>query len=202
MDISALPPLVAVVAYIPLLAVLISNRPWQRQHRLFAWFLIAAILWGISGILWRSGFFMADKLLLSRIVFCAFTLMAVQFHCFISSFYPQGKGRWIPLAYASIAITIALAALGYIPEAVVTIDGTVYTKYGKGILLMGLPLAILTVRNIYFLRQRFTTSDDPVLRNQTVYLLLSVCILTSFVFTTFLPWANKMPISHFGNLAK
>lgn len=201
MDISVLPPLIAAVAYIPLLAILINARPWQRQHRLFIYYLLAAILWGISGILWRSDFFMPHKLLLTKIVFCAFTLMAVQFHCFISSFYPQNKGRWVPLAYASLLIIIALVVLDYVPKDIVIIDGTVYANYGRGIFLMGLPLGILTVRNIYFLRQRFRTSDDPVLRNQIAYLLLGVCVLTSFVFTTFAPWGNEFPISHLGNLA-
>jgi len=200
MNIYSLPPLIAAVAYIPLLAILIANRPWQRQHRLFAWFLIAAMLWSVSDILGRSDLFMQDKLLLIKIVVCVFALSAVQFHCFISSFYPQNKGRWLPLAYASVAIIIALVALGYVPEELIIADGKLYPEYGNGIFLMGLPLAVVTVRNIYFLQQRIRALDDPETRNQMVYLLLGVCVLTSFVLTTFIPWGSEVPISHFGNL--
>ncbi|MBC8275953.1 MAG: hypothetical protein H8E40_13425, partial [Chloroflexi bacterium] len=201
MNVYSLPPLIAAIAYIPLLIILIYNRPWQRQRKLFAWYLIAAVIWSVSDIICRSDFFMPHKLLLVKIVICAFVLSAAQFHCFISSFYPQGKGRWLPLAYASLAIIVALVALDYVPKDLIIADGKLYPIYGNGIFLMGLPLAVLTVRNIYFLRQRIRTSHDPALRNQMVYLLLSVCVLTSFVFTTFIPWGNEHPISHLGNLA-
>ncbi len=200
MNIYSLPPLLAAIAYIPLLGILLANRPWQRQQRLFAWFLIAAIFWSVSDILGRSDFLMPYKLLLLKIVVCTFTLAAAQFHCFISSFYPSNKGRWVPLAYASVAIIIFLVAIGYVPKDLIIADSKLYPVYGNGIFSMGLPLAILTVRNVYFLRQRFKASDDPMLRNQLVYLLLSIGILTISVFTNFIPWGNEVPISHIGNL--
>ena len=150
MNTHCLIPLIATIAYIPLFAILISNRPWQRQRRLFVWFLIAAILWSLSDFLLRSDFFMPHKLLLSKIVVCIFTLAAAQFHCFISLSYPQNKGRWLPLAYSSVAIAVALAVLGYIPEGIVIADGVLYIRHGNGVFLMGLPLAVVTVRNIYF----------------------------------------------------
>ncbi|MGD0351901.1 MAG: diguanylate cyclase [Dehalococcoidia bacterium] len=200
MNIYAVPPLLAVIAYIPLFGVLAANRPWNKQQRLFVWFLIAAMLWSVSDVFFRSDFFMAYKVILGKIIVCTFTLAAAQFHCFISSFYPPNKGRWLLLAYASLAIIIFLVAIGYVPKDVMIIDGKLYTVYGNGIFLMGLPLAIVTARNVYFLRQRFKTSEDPALRNQMAYLLLSICILLVAVSTTFIPWGNEYPISHIGNL--
>jgi diguanylate cyclase (GGDEF)-like protein len=143
---------------------------------------------------------MSYKLPLLKIVVCAFTLAAVQFHCFISSFYPQNRGRWLPLAYASLAIAIFLAAVDYLPKDVIITGSKVYPVYGNYVFLIGLPLAILTVRNVYFLWQRHQASDDPILRNQIVYLLLSVGILTVSVFIAFIPWGNEVPVSHIGNL--
>jgi len=200
MNIYAVPPLLAVIAYIPLLGMLLANRPWNRQQRLFVWFLVAAVLWSISDVLFRSDFFITDKVILAKIISCAFTLAAVQFHCFISSFYPPNKSRWLPLAYSSLAIIILLVALDYVPKDIIMIEGKLYTVYGNGVFLMGLPLAILTVRSVYFLWQRFKTSENPVLRNQIAYLLLSIGILLGAVCTTFIPWGNEFPISHIGNL--
>jgi diguanylate cyclase (GGDEF)-like protein len=200
MNIYVIPPLLAVIAYIPLLGVLSTNRPWNRQQRLFVWFLLAAILWSVSDIFFRSDFFMADKILLAKIISCTFTLAAVQFHSFISSFYPANKSRWLPLAYSSLAIIIFLVAIDYVPEDIMVIDGKLYTVYGNGVFLMGLPLAILTVRSVYFLWQQYRTSDDPVLRNQMVYLLLSIGILLAAISTAFIPLGNEFPISHIGNL--
>jgi len=200
MNIYAIPPLLAAIAYIPLLGVLLANRPWNRQQRLFVWFLIAAILWSGSDVLLRGDFFIQDKIILTKVVACTFTLAAVQLHCFLSSFYPPNKGRWLPLAYFSLAIVIFLVATNYLPKELTIVDGKLYPVYGNGVFLMGLPLAILTVRSVYFLYQRFRTSDDPVLRNQMVYLLLSIGILVVAVFTVFIPWGNEVPISHIGNL--
>jgi len=200
MNIYAIPPLLAAIAYIPLLAILLANRPCNRQQRLFAWFLIAAVLWSGSDILFRGDFFMQDKFLLAKVVACTFTLAAAQLHCFISSYYPPNKGRWLPLAYASLAIMIFLVAMGYVPKDVIVTGNKMYLVYGNGVFLMGLPLAILTVRSVHILWQQFRTSDDPVLRNQMVYLLLSIGILVAAVFTVFIPWGNEVPISHIGNL--
>ncbi|MBN2462720.1 MAG: diguanylate cyclase [Dehalococcoidia bacterium] len=200
MNIYAIPPLLAAIAYIPLLAILLANRPWNRQQRLFAWFLIAAVLWSGSDILLRGDFFMQDKFLLAKVVACTFTLAAAQFHCFVSSYYPPNKSRWLPLAYTSLAIVLFLVAIDYMPEDIIFVDGKLYPEYGNGVFLMGLPLVILTVRSVHILWQQFRTSDDPVLRNQMVYLLLSIGILVAAVFTVFIPWGNEVPISHIGNL--
>lgn len=200
MNVYSLSPLLAAIAYIPLLYILITNRPWDRQQRLFVWFLIAAMLWSISDTVGRSDFLMPHKLLLLKTVICTFTLTAVQYHCFISSFYPPNKGRWLPLAYMSLAIIIFLVAINYVPKDIIITGNKLYPVYGNGIFFMGLPLTILTGRNIYFLWRRLQASDDPEFRNQLVYLLLSISILVVAIATTFIPWGNEVPISHIGNL--
>ena len=81
-------PLIATVAYIPLLIILITNRPWQEQHKLFAWFLAAVMFWSLGDFFFRGDFFMQDKLLLAKVAMCVFVWAGVQLHYFVSSF-PQ-----------------------------------------------------------------------------------------------------------------
>ncbi len=200
MNIYAVPPLLAVIAYFPLFGVLLANRPLNRQQRLFIWFLIAAVIWSTTDVLFRSNFLMSEKVLLAKIIACTFTLAAVQLHCFISSFYPPNKGRWLPVAYSSLVIIIFLTAMDYVPQDVILTDGKIYTVYGNGVFLMGLPLAVVTARSVYILWQQFRTSDDPILRNQLAYLILSIGILLLAVSTAFIPWGNEFPLSHIGNL--
>ncbi len=200
MNIYAVPPLLAVIAYFPLFGVLLANRPLNRQQRLFIWFLVAAVIWSTTDILFRGNFLMSDKVLLGKIIACTFTLAAVQLHCFISSFYPPDKGRWLPVAYSSVVIIIFLTAMDYVPQDVILTDGKIYTVYGNGVFLMGLPLAVVTARSVYILWQQFRTSDDPILRNQLAYLILSIGILLLAVSTAFIPWGNEFPLSHIGNL--
>ena len=199
MNIYSLPPLIAAVAYIPLLAILIANRPWQRQHRLFAWFLSAAVLWSVSDILGRSDFFMPHKLLLTKIVICAFLLACVQLHYFIASFY-QTKSFKFPFAYGILALGMVLVVLGYIPEDIV-INGGISPEYGTWIYLLGFLLIILLSTDIYFLVQKVKILFDPEARNQIIYLILGISILTVFVGTSVTRFGKEFPINHFGNLA-
>ncbi len=148
MNIYALIPLVATIAYIPLLITTISSRPWQRQQKLFTLFLIAAILWSLSDFLWRSDFLRPHSLILGKLILPLFMWMAVQFHCFTSSFFSPGQGRWLSFAYASLAVVITLAALGHIPEEVVVSGGNIYPVFGKWAVFIATPLLALFFRNV------------------------------------------------------
>ena len=200
MNIYALFPLVAIIVYIPLLVTTIGSRPWQRQHKLFVLFLFTAILWSLSSFFCRSDFFQQYNLLLGKAIIVMFMWMAVQFHCFTSSFFSPGQGRWLPFAYASLAAVIALAVLGYIPEGMAVSGSKVYPVYGKWIIFIAIPLLTLVGRNVYVFRKRLKILDNPVLYNQIVSLLLGIFTLTIFTVAALLPWGREFPISHFGNI--
>jgi len=200
MNIYALFPLVAIAAYIPLLAITIGSRPWQRQHRLFTLFLVAAIAWSLFDYLSRSNFFPYYSFILFKLVLIALMWMTVQLHCFMSSFYGPRQGRWLPLAWASLGAVILLTVLGYIPESVAVIDGKHYPAYGIGIVVMVVPLMVLGARNIYVFWKRLKVLDNPRLYNQIVSLLISVFVLIVFLLAALIPWGREIPISHFGNI--
>ena len=200
MNIYALIPLIATIAYIPLLVTTASSRPWRRQHKLFTVFLIAAMVWSLTDYIFRSNFFPQHNFLLLKVILIALTWMVVQLHCFASSFYAQGQGRWLPFAYASLAVVIALVALGYIPEGVVASGDKLYPQYGKGVIFLAIPLLTLAARNVYVFWKRLKILDNPVLYNQIVSLLLGIFVLTIFIPAALLPWGREFPITHFGNL--
>jgi len=200
MNIYALFPLIAIVAYIPLLVITIGSRPWQRQHKLFTLFLIAAMAWSLADYLARSNFFPQYNFLLFKLVLIMLTWMAVQLHCFMSSFFPPRTGRWLPFAWASLAVVIVLAVLGYIPEGMVVSGDKHYPVYGLWVVFMAIPLLILAARNTYVFWKRLKTLDNPVLYNQIVSLLISIFVLTIFISAALLPWGREFPISHFGNI--
>jgi len=86
MNIYALFPLIATLAYLPILVSTLSSRPWTRRHTLFVLFLIPAMLWSLTDIFLRSNYFPTHKYFLLHLILLTFTWMAVQFHCFIISF--------------------------------------------------------------------------------------------------------------------
>jgi diguanylate cyclase (GGDEF)-like protein len=200
MNIYALFPLIAIAAYIPLLAITIGSRPWQRQHRLFTLFLVAAIMWSLVDYLSRSNFFPEYSYFLFKVVLIALMWMTMQLHCFTSSFFPPRTGRWLPFAWASFAVVVILTVLGYIPENVNIIDGKHYPTYGPWIIVMAIPLVTLATRNIYVFSKRLKTIDNPMLYNQIVTLIISICVLAAFILAAILPWGREIPISHLGNI--
>ena len=200
MNIYALFPLVATIGYISLIITTVSNRPWQRRHTLFILFLAPAMIWSLTDVFLRTNFFPQYNLLLFKIIVIVYTVMAVQFHRFLSSFYAPGQGRWLPFAYASLAVAIALVVLGYVAEGITAIGDKVYHSYSAGIIFILLFLMILATRNFYVFRKMLKILDNPVLYNQIISLVLSLFVLVVFTLSTLLPWGREYPISHFGSL--
>ncbi|MFC1914874.1 diguanylate cyclase [Chloroflexota bacterium] len=200
MNIYALLPLIATIAYIPLLITTLGSRPWQKRHTLFLLFLIPAMIWSITDVFLRGSFFPQYKLLLFEIILIVYAVMAIQFHCFISSFFALGQGRWGLFAYVSLALIVTLVALGYVAQDVTAIGDKLYFEYGMGVIIMILPLMTLAARNFIIFWRRLKIVNNPVQYNQILTLLFGLSVLVVFTLSTFLPWGGEFPISHFGNL--
>jgi len=200
MNVYALIPLIAVIAYIPLLITTISSRPWQTRHKLFILFLIAAMMWSLTSVFLRSNFFPQYNFLLLKVILITFTWTVVQFYCFASSFFAPGQGRWLPLAYGSLAVVIALVLLGYVAGGVTAEGDKVYLDYGKGTIFLAIPLLTLTARATYVFGKKLRILDNPVLYNQIVSLLFGTFVLIVFTLAALLPWGREFALNHFGNL--
>jgi len=200
MNIYSVFPFIATIAYIPLLVTALSSRPWQRRNTLFVIFLISAIIWSLTDYFARSNFFPEHGLVLFRIVILAFAFMAVQFHCFTSSFFAPGQGRWLPFAYICLGIMMILVGLGYVPRDIEIIGERHYPDYGIGIIAIVVPLITLVVRNLYVFVKRLKTLDNLILYNQIITLILGICVVTAFSVLAIIPSISVYPISHFGSL--
>ncbi len=200
MNVYSLFPLIATIAYIPLLATTISSRPWQRRHTLFILFLLPAMMWSFTDIFLRGNFFPQHNLLLFKATVIIFSIMSVQFHFFLSSFYAAGQRRWLPFAGGSLVMIIILVVLGYVAKDITPVGDGMHHEYGLGVIFVFLPLIILAARNFYVFWKRLKDLDNPVLNNQIAALLLALSMLVVFAIANLLPWGREYPISHFGNL--
>jgi diguanylate cyclase (GGDEF)-like protein/putative nucleotidyltransferase with HDIG domain len=200
MNIYVLLSLLATIAYIPLLVMTITSRPWQRRHVLFILILVPAMLFGVTDILLHGNFLPQYNLLLLKILFIIYAWLATQFYFFISSFFAPGEGRWLPVAYASLAVVLAMVLLGYTPQGVTLSDGKLYLDYGMGVFFLIIPLLILAGRSLYLFRRRLRTLDNPVLYNQIVFLTISIFIPLIFTLVAISPWARGVPLIHFSNI--
>ncbi|OGO18451.1 MAG: hypothetical protein A2Z15_02805 [Chloroflexi bacterium RBG_16_50_11] len=200
MNAYSIAPLIAALAYIPLLVTTALSRPWQKRYTLFILFVSAAAVWSVVDILLRSNYFPEHKYLFFQLIVITYCLMAVQFHLFTSSFFPKGKGRWLPFSYGSLVFVAVLVALGYVPESVEGANNITLINYGKGVIFVAIPLLVLVFRNCYVFIKMLKILDNPVLYNQVITLLISIVVLSIFTFAALLPLGESFPIPHFGNL--
>jgi diguanylate cyclase (GGDEF)-like protein len=200
MYIYSLIPLFATVAYIPLLYICISMRPWRNQHKLFFYFLLSAITWSLIDFVGRSNFFPYSADVFFKLVVIFFSLMAVQFHRFISSYYPPGKRRWLPFAYGSLVVIIIVTLLGYLPKGIIIEGDSFYPDYGIAILLVAIPLLVLAIRNLYIFLPGLKQKDNPVVLNQNYSLTLCLTIMIVFMLSALFPFGRKFPIGHLGSI--
>jgi len=199
MNVHALVPLIATIAYIPLFIILLSNRPWSNKHRLFLLLLIPAVLWSLSTFLSRSDLLIHDKPLEVKIVICVTFWMLVQFHYFIRSFY-QSERIKIPWVYIFLVATIVLSALGYTPRGIEITASGINVDYGPWITaIVLLFLFTIGVKDIYSLLRRHKISPDPAERNQIVYLLVAIGVLAVSISSTLTPSGGEYAVPHVGN---
>jgi len=193
-------PLIASVAYIPLFIILLLNRPWNDQQRLFILFLLPAFLWSFSDVFFRSDFFPQDKVLLVQIVLSCSIWTAVGAHYFLHSFYQADKTKF-PFIYILPVSTVVLAALGYIPGSVEAIATGLKVNYGiTFLLIIAIAFAIL-IRDAYLLVKKRRILSDISERNRLAYLILAIAVTLFFTLSIATRWGSEYPASHLGNMA-
>ena len=196
MNIHSLIPLLATIAYIPLLIILYSNRPWQRQKWIFALFLLSMMAWSFGDVLFRSDFFLNEKLYIAKGVMCIFFFAVTQLHYFLLSNY-ESKEPGFRMAYVFMGIGF-LIAIFFLPESV-TVGDSVVPVYGFWIYPVALYFYALLLRDLYMLWRKLKTIVDPIVHNQIVYLILGVTISIIFATLAFSKIGQDTPLPHVGN---
>jgi diguanylate cyclase (GGDEF)-like protein len=200
MNAYAIGPLIATIAYIPLLFITAIHRPWSKRHSYFMLFLASAMAWNLLTYFFRGNDFPQFRDPIWKATVVMFVVMAVQFHLFTSSFFSREYGRWLIFAYGFLAIMIGLTASGLILEGVTVEGDKFYPNYGIGVIFIAIPLMGIVIRNLYVFSKMLKTIYNPVLHNQTLTLIVSIIVMTIFTLVHILPWGKEFPISNFGNL--
>ena len=196
MNIGIIISFLAAVAYLPLLIMLLLNRPWQREHRLFALNLFATMAWGAANAVFRSSLLPETKLLQYELVICFYLWAAVQFHYFVASFY-HSRTFGVPYAYILMAALIGLTLSGHVVSDLSFSRGSLVPVYSVGFMVVSVCLVFLIGRDYYLLWREARKIDDPVKRNQIMYLLSGLTLLIVFSFINACTEAGKRyPVTH------
>ena len=196
MNIHSLIPLIAAIAYIPLIIILYANRPWQRQKQIFALFLVAAMIWSFGDSLFRSDFLVNEKTIIAITILCIVAFCATQIHYFLRTYY-ETKKPGIPVAYI-IMVLVFIWIILFVPERVAVEKG-VAPVYGIWIYPLLVYYMILIGRDVYILVKKLRSIVDPVARNQLVYLIVSIFISVIIVAFSTSSIGQEYPLAHVGN---
>jgi len=200
MNVYAIAPLIAVIAYIPLLITTAFSRPWQKRYTLFVLFIIAAIIWSTIDIFLRIDFFPNNEYIPFKLIVISYSFMVVQLHLFTSSFFPKGVGRWLPFSYGSFIFIALIVGLGYISGDVTGSNGIIDVGYTWQIIFVFVPLIILAARNYYVFIKMSKHLNNPVLYNQVITLLIAIGVITTSTIASLFPAGDAFPIPHYGSL--
>ncbi len=187
--------LVATLAYVPLLVTSFSIRPWQSRQKHFTWFLVAAILYGVSEVLHSTGILPQYDAPAGALSIILSLWAAVQFYCFVASVFPPARRAWLPLAYTSLAATVILVVL-----AQAGTESILSLWYQRGITLMTLPIMALLLRSGYILWKRLGSADSAILHRQVIALLVSVLVITATTLAGVFLQGRGLPVSPAGHI--
>ncbi len=102
--------------------------------------------------------------------------------------------------YTSLVVFGAIAAMGYAPPGITSIDGLVTPVYGWWYCLYIVPLLTLAGMGVYSLWHRLRIVTDPREHNKIAYLIVAVALLAVFGFISITPLARGYPVAHVGAL--
>jgi len=197
MNIGTLVSLLATIAYIPLLVLLIANRPWQRRQRLFVAFLVGMMIWSLGTFLFRSDFFMDEKLLLAKLTLSFLALSIAPLHYFLRTYYENARPSF-PLATVLTGINIVLI-LFFLPESIKFENG-VMPVYGLWLFPIMIFFFLLLGRDLFLLARTLGEVADPVVHNQMVYLLFGLFVALILSSTTMTTVGQVYPMAQVGNI--
>jgi len=201
MNIIILLPLLAAIAYIPLVVITAYTRPWLKQHLFFIMFLISGMLWSAFSFLLRSNLFPDEKLLIFRLDILALLLMITQFYSFVRYYSYRDLGWGTYLSYASLIAVGIGSLLGIMPESLSAINGTVAPVLGIWFIPIVVVPLILAISLLLLLFKKYRNSTDPSERNRIIYFVIVVSLLCIFGTINSTPLGDNFPTGQIGQLA-
>jgi diguanylate cyclase (GGDEF)-like protein len=200
MNVYAIPPLLALIAYIPLLSILSFHRPWNKEHRLLFLYLVPAMLWSFVDFFFRSNFLPEYKLLLVKMVLWFASWMAIQF-IFVLRYFSKRKFNWLYTSYILLLAFAGLEMLGYIPQGIETTASGLHVQYGILCFSFVILLLLIAIPDMYSLSLRVINTKNLEERNQISYLLVGVSLIIILGVGSFVPGGGNFPLAHIGNIA-
>ena len=187
-----------------LIGVLRDTR--TKIRRRFAVYVVTAMAWSLSALVFSLLVFSLDDLQFSRalagVAAVSGVCTVIAYYDFVRVFVHRTSNIEVKLGYAAVAlILVPLVALGYMPESVTMSNGAVDIKYGLFLYPITVIGAIFFLLSVFVLMRKYRSLTDPLGRNRIAYLLGGLGLLMVFSLRSSIPPFPRYPFEHIGHLA-
>ena len=200
MNIYALIPLVATIAYIALIG-LILTRPLARVHKVFIWLLTISAVWSFTSFVLHAEFFPTQTLSWNRALLVLAMSVPVVFYHFVRIYFNKSAGKLTYLGYVVLIATAIFVSQGGILKSSYVVDGILYWEYDASFYLFMCLIGPFMGVAYFHLIRGIRNSIDPQERNRIGYLLTAISVWMIFVLTNLVPALANYSVDHIGNIA-
>ena len=168
-----------VIIYSTLLAGILRDKR-TKARGIFSVYVVVAMCWSLSTLMASLSILGLTRVWVSLVVISGICVLVAYYH-FVRVFVNGTADLAVKLGYAFIAfVLVPLAVLGYIPERVSIINGTINIWYGSFLYLMIAIGAVFFLLSVSLLLRSYKALSDPLGRNRIAYLLGGLGILLAF----------------------
>jgi diguanylate cyclase (GGDEF)-like protein/putative nucleotidyltransferase with HDIG domain len=196
-------PLISSVAF-ALLLVIILQQTRRSIDRVFAVFLFASAVWSFSSFMLVFNPAASPSYLKfwNEIVVSAIPWVSLAYYHFVRAYNNRPAGWGVYIGYIAVLIVTALSLSGIVVKNVKLENGYFLTHdIGPWVYILAVVLAPYLIMTIVLLVKRYQSSQDPVDRNRTMYLMIGWSFLIVISYITPLTRLSGLPTDHIGNLA-
>jgi diguanylate cyclase (GGDEF)-like protein len=200
MNVNSILPLLATIAYVPLVIILLASKTWKKQHWLLLAYLFAVIIWSLSAFFLRSDYLNAVKPDIFKVTVCGLPLAAGFLLYFIDYHTQRSLGRSIHVLFGLLLVFLVLVITGYIPTSVTFTENAIVPVFGWWFYVLSAFFLIYPVFLIPVLIRKYHRLSNPGERNTYAYFIIAIALLTIGALAGLSPIGTKFPVSHLANL--
>ena len=188
-----------VIVYSTLLAGVLRDKR-TKARGIFIGYVVVAMCWSLSALMASLNILGLTRVWVGLVVISGICVLVAYYH-FVRVFVNGTSDLAVKLGYAFVAfVLVPLAVLGYIPQRVSIINGTLNIWYGSFLYLMIAIGAVYFLLSVSLLLRSYKAINDPLGRNRIAYLLGGLGILLAFSIRNSIPPVLSYPIEQIGHL--
>jgi PAS domain S-box-containing protein len=194
-----LTPLLALVSYLVLLAMVLRRAGGSRLQRYFAFYLLAMAVWSLGSAMQRLN---PDRIVLwNQVTTGSVMVMWVAFFAFVQAFLHAEQTRWLLVGVVSTFCLEVANALGLLVTNPALLAGGLLTfelrPLGYLITIFGAFFLLFGIGSLWRARRR---TSDPVWRNRIRYPLIGGVVVLLGALSNLVDALSGYPIDHLATL--